>query len=72
MKQRMEETKMRDEADYRNKDLTRENGKHPKWLIVDKRREKKLIKGQGSEDAASWYTGSKRERRTRKTQEERD
>lgn len=62
---------MRDEADYRNKDLTRENGKHPNWLIVDKRGEKKLIKGQGSKDAASWYTRSNRKRRMRKTQEER-
>jgi hypothetical protein len=48
--QRGEEAKMRDEADRRNRDLTAEDKeKNVKWLVVGKKGEKRLTKGQERE-----------------------
>ena len=48
--QRAEEVKMREEADRRNRDLTEEDReKNMKWLVVGKKGEKRLTKGQERE-----------------------
>jgi predicted nuclease with TOPRIM domain len=67
-KQRLEETKMREEVDNRNKELTREDReKNLKWLVVGKRGEKRIIKGQEREETTSRYTGDGGEKRARET-----
>ena len=49
--QRRGEQKLREEADKRNRELTQEDrDRNLKWLVVGKRGEKRLIKGQERED----------------------
>jgi hypothetical protein len=49
-KQRAEEARMKDEAERRNRDLTEEDReKNVKWLVIGKRGERRMIKGQERE-----------------------
>jgi hypothetical protein len=49
-KQRAEEVKMKEEAERRNRDLTTEDReKNMKWLVVGKKGEKRIMKGQERE-----------------------
>jgi hypothetical protein len=53
-KQRSEELNMRDKVDNRNKDLSRDDQeKILKWLVVGRRRGRRIIKGQDQVEAAS-------------------
>lgn len=71
-KQRMEETTMRDEVDQRNKELTKEDReKNLKWLVVGRKGERRIIKGQEREEATSRYTGGNKRRSPAQRGEER-
>jgi hypothetical protein len=64
-KQRSEENTMRDKVEQRNKELSRENReKNLKWLVVGRRGERRIIKGQDREGATSrptWDGGRERD-----------